>query len=145
VGAGGETSASTGGQASTGGAAVGGADGSGGAFTGTCTDSQKANVNANGSGPYDVVVETNSGDGISEGTIFRPADLSGDEKFPILAWGQGGCSLNGSSNAQAMAEIASYGYFVIADGTPGGQGSRPGRHQRLLLRWTHGRGYLGRS
>jgi hypothetical protein len=29
------------------------------------------------------------------------------------------------SNAAAMAEIASHGYFVIADGTPGGRGNIP--------------------
>nr|PZN22072.1 MAG: alpha/beta hydrolase [Pseudomonadota bacterium] len=71
-----------------------------------------------------MVVETNSDPGIREGTIFRPKDLGGAEKFPIFAWGEGGCSLNGLSNSAAMAEIASHGYFVIADGTPNGNGSR---------------------
>ena len=63
-------------------------------------------------------VETNSDSGIKEGTIFRPTDLGGAEKYPIFVWGEGGCSLNGLSNSAAMAEIASHGYFVIADGTP---------------------------
>ena len=98
--------------------------GTGGAFTGTCTESEPAGRNASGSGPHDVVVETNSDDGIDEGTIFRPADLGGDEKYPIFVWGEGGCSQDGLSNASAMAEIASYGYFVIADGTPNGTGNR---------------------
>lgn len=91
---------------------------------GSCTASQPANSNASGSGPYEVVVETNSDPGINEGTIFRPAQLGGDDVFPILVWGQGGCSLNGLSNADSMAEIASHGYFVVADGTPNGSGSR---------------------
>lgn len=91
---------------------------------GACTESQAANSNASGSGPYDVVVETNSDPGINEGTIFRPADLGADELFPIFVWGEGGCSQNGLSNAAAMAEIASHGYFVVADGTPNGSGSR---------------------
>jgi hypothetical protein len=91
---------------------------------GSCTESEPANSNASGTGPYDVVVETNSDSGINEGTIFRPATLGGDEVFPIFVWGQGGCSLNGLSNASAMAEIASHGYFVVADGTPNGGSSR---------------------
>lgn len=79
---------------------------------------------ASGSGPHQVTVETNSDAGIKEGTIFRPTDLGGAEKYPIVVWGEGACSLNGLSNSGAMAELASHGYFVIADGTPNGRGSR---------------------
>ncbi|HTN83575.1 MAG TPA: alpha/beta hydrolase [Sorangium sp.] len=71
-----------------------------------------------GSGPHQVVVETNSDPGINEGTIYRPADLDGDAKFPIFVWGEGGCSRDGFATQAAMAEIASHGYFVVADGTP---------------------------
>jgi hypothetical protein len=98
--------------------------GSGGTFTGTCTKSKAANSNATGSGPHKVVVETNSDPGIVEGTIYRPSDLGGDEKYPIFVWGEGACSKDGLSNATAMAEIASHGYFVVADGTPNGTGGR---------------------
>jgi len=69
-------------------------------------------------------VETNSDPGINEGTIFRPAELGGNEKYPIFVWGQGACSRDGLANATAMAEIASHGYFVVADGTPNGSGNR---------------------
>lgn len=89
-----------------------------------CTESAPTGTNASGSGPHDVIVETNSDPGINEGTIFRPADLGGAEKYPIFVWGQGACSQNGLSNATAMAEIASHGYFVVADGTPNGSGNR---------------------
>lgn len=119
-----DTASSAGGSSSetTGSTAT---DGAGGADNpGPCTESQGANSNASGSGPHDVVVETNSDAGINEGTIFRPADLGGDERYPIFVWGQGACSRNGFSAADAMAEIASHGYFVIADGTPNGSGSR---------------------
>jgi len=116
------------GSGGTGGAAGGRAGassgGSAGAFTGTCTASKATGSKASGSGPHDVVVETNADPGIKEGTIFRPADLGGDEKYPIFVWGEGGCSLDGLSNATAMAEIASHGYFVVADGTPNGSGGR---------------------
>lgn len=123
---GGLTSSGGGGNAAGGADAESGAGGAatGGAFSGTCTPSEAVESGAPGSGPYEVIVETNSDPGINEGTIFRPKDLSGEEPFPILVWGQGGCSLNGLSNEQAMVEIASHGYFVVADGTPGGSGSR---------------------
>ncbi len=101
-----------------------GGTGGGGGNSGTCTASKPVNSNATGSGPHKVTVETNSGPGINQGTIFRPADLGGAEKYPIFVWGEGGCSEDGLSNSAAMAEIASHGYFVIADGTPNGSGNR---------------------
>jgi len=116
-GAGGRGGTSGGG---TGGSGTGGrgGSGSGGSGSGTCTASKAANSNVSGSGPHKVVVETNADNGIKEGTIFRPMDLGGTEKYPIFVWGEGGCSQNGLSNSAAMAEIASHGYFVVADGTP---------------------------
>jgi len=129
AGRGGQASGGSSGQA--GGSAKGGAAGStgtGGAAgstgTGTCTASKAVSANATGSGPHKVTVETNTDPGIKEGTIYRPADLGGAEKYPIFVWGNGACSTNGFSNTAAMAEIASNGYFVIADGTPNGSGSR---------------------
>jgi len=119
LGGGGKTS---GGSAATGGALGNG--GSGGDNPGACTASKAAGSNASGSGPHKVTVETNASAGINEGTIFRPTDLGGSEKYPIFVWGEGGCSQNGLSNAVAMGEIASHGYFVIADGTPNNSSSR---------------------
>jgi hypothetical protein len=96
-----------------------------GAAAGNCAVSRPTGAQVSGSGPHAVVVETNCAPGIDKGTIFRPADLQGKEKYPVFVWGEGGCSQNGMSNAAAMAEIASHGYFVIADGTPGGRGNIP--------------------
>jgi len=106
------------GGSGTAGGSGGGRGGAGGSGSGTCTASKAVNTTATGSGPHKVVVETNADPGIKEGTIFRPMDLGGAEKYPIFVWGEGGCSQNGLSNATAMAEIASHGYFVVADGTP---------------------------
>jgi hypothetical protein len=108
-----------GGKGGTAGSAGKGSGGTGGS-TGTCTASKSTGKSASGSGPHDVVVETNTDEGIRCGTIYRPADLGGAEKYPIFVWGEGGCSQNGYSNFAAMSEIASWGYFVVADGTPNG-------------------------
>jgi len=113
----------TGGRNATGGMSSSSGTG-GGTFSGTCTASKSTGTNATGSGPHKVTVETNTDAGIKEGTIFRPTDLGGTEKYPIFVWGEGGCSENGLSNSAAMAEIASYGYFVVADGVPNGTASR---------------------
>jgi hypothetical protein len=111
----------SGGRTATGGASTGGA---GGAISGTCTPSKTVSANATGTGPHKVTVETNPAAGINDGTIFRPSDLSPGAKYPIFVWGEGGCSLNGLSNVAALAEIASHGYFVVADGTPNNNASR---------------------
>jgi hypothetical protein len=108
--------------------ATGGATGTGGSAgstgSGTCTASKSAGASASGTGPHKVTVETNADSGINQGTIFRPTYLGGTEKYPIFVWGEGGCSENGLSNSAAMGEIASHGYFVIADGVPNGTASR---------------------
>jgi hypothetical protein len=105
--------------------AAGAQGAAGGPAAGNCAVSQPTGARVSGSGPHAVVVETNCSPRIDKGTIFRPADLQGKEKYPVFVWGEGGCSQNGMSNAAAMAEIASHGYFVIADGTPGGRGNIP--------------------
>jgi hypothetical protein len=67
-------------------------------------------------GPHEVTVETDPG--LPKFTIFRPKDLGPGKKYPIIAWGQGGCSTDGLSNPEFNAEFASFGYLSIADGTP---------------------------
>jgi hypothetical protein len=135
AGTGGKTSATggtTGGGAGGTGAITGtggtsgGRGGSTGTSTGTCTASKATSTKVSGSGPHKVVVETNSDAKVSCGTIYRPEDLGGTEKYPIFVWGEGGCSRNGLSNQASMAEIASQGYFVVADGPPGSGGSNCG-------------------
>jgi len=118
---------STGGTSGKGGTSAGGAGGKGGSATGgsggqssgTCTASKATGKSVSGTGPHKVVIETNSANGIKCGTIYRPEDLGAANKYPILVWGEGGCSQDGYSNQAAMGEIASWGYFVVADGTPG--------------------------
>jgi hypothetical protein len=94
-------------------------------FTGTCTESKAVTGNFRGTGTHTVVVETNADAGINQGTIYRPSDLAPGKKYPIVLWGEGACALNGLDNSASMSQIASHGYFVIADGKPNGTGSRP--------------------
>lgn len=66
------------------------------------------------------MAELNSDPGISEGTIFRPAELGTEEKYPIFAFGENGCIQNSLEAQNFLGEVASHGYFVIADGHPDG-------------------------
>lgn len=132
--------AAAGGKAATGGAAATGGTkaASSGTNSGTCTASASTGKSVSGSGPHKVVMETNSDSGINTGTIYRPADLGGTEKYPILVWGEGGCSQDGLSNQAAMGEIASHGYFIVADGTPGStaaSGSGDGKALLAYVTW----------
>jgi hypothetical protein len=133
TGSGGRGTGGTAGGGAAGGGSTGtaGRSGTGGTTTpstsgGTCTASKATSTKVSGSGPHTVVVETNTDAGVSCGTIFRPSDLGGADKYPIFVWGEGGCSRNGLSNQASMGEIASWGYFVVADGPPGSGGSNCG-------------------
>lgn len=101
----------------------------------TCTQSKVHKDNQSGSGPHKVVIETNSEQGINEGTIYRPSDMGPGKNYPIFTWGNGACSRNGTDNEAALKELASHGYFVIADGLPGGSGSRAMEMSDLLLKY----------
>ncbi|MBK8803552.1 MAG: alpha/beta hydrolase [Fibrobacteres bacterium] len=68
-----------------------------------------------------MVIETDPG--LAGKTIYRPSDLGPGKKYPILVWGNGGCGRNSTETADYYAEIASHGYIVINEGTPGGSGS----------------------
>lgn len=69
-----------------------------------------------GDGPYPAVMELDAG--IPGHVVYRPADLTPFKggKLGVFAWGNGGCADDGSSQRQHLAEIASYGYLVIAPG-----------------------------
>jgi len=69
-----------------------------------------------GDGPYPAIMELD--DRLPDHVIYRPADLSpfAGGKLGVFAWGNGGCADDGASSRQHLAEIASYGYLVIAPG-----------------------------
>ncbi len=50
-------------------------------------------------------------------TIYRPIDMKAVKgKLPIVAFGNGGCSMIGNAFETYLTEIASYGFLVIASG-----------------------------
>ena len=133
MGTGGRGGTSGGGVIATGGASGTGGKTSTSTGTGTCTASKDAGKTVSGSGPHKVTIESNSDAGIKCGTIYRPTDLGGADKYPIFVWGEGGCSQSGTSNQAAMGEIASHGYFIVADGVVSGTACTGGQDGKAML------------
>ncbi len=69
-----------------------------------------------GDGPYPATMEVDPA--LPEHVIYRPADLSavGPGGLGVFVWGNGACADDGASARQHLAQIASYGYLVIAPG-----------------------------
>jgi hypothetical protein len=72
-----------------------------------------------GSGPYKahyVVVP-----GLSDHTLYAPkSPPPANVKMPVIVWGNGGCSNSGTGFYKFLNEIASHGYYVVANGPPSG-------------------------
>jgi hypothetical protein len=85
-----------------------------------------------GDGPYPAGYETSTGR--SNHTIYRPECLPATP-MPIFVWGNGGCSADGTSSLPFLREIASYGFLVIASGSPGGSGSTTSALMTQSMNW----------
>lgn len=57
--------------------------------------------------------------------VYRPKDMAkvGKGQLGLVGWGNGGCAADGAGSRLYLAEMASYGYVVVA---PGGIHSGPG-------------------
>jgi hypothetical protein len=54
-------------------------------------------------------------------TIYAPAiPPAGEEKMPLIVWGNGACLEEGMMFYNFLMEIASHGFFIIANGSPEG-------------------------
>lgn len=74
-------------------------------------------VENGGTGPYAAIVTEDAS--LPGMTIFRPKDLSpfeGENKLPVLLWGNGACANSAFEHKNFLNEIASNGYIVLAIG-----------------------------
>ena len=76
------------------------------------------------SGPFSVVIEHDQH--LATHTVYRPATLD-PSKHSVMVWGEGACVKNGLTFPDFLAEIASYGFVVVADGPPVAQTPRGGQ------------------
>jgi dienelactone hydrolase len=72
--------------------------------------------NTPGDGPYSATLGADAG--LPGHVVYRPADLTpfGGGRMPIVIWGNGGCADDGTAHRFHLAQIASYGYLVVAAG-----------------------------
>ena len=84
-----------------------------------------------GTGPFPAIKEADPA--LPDHVVYRPEDLGalGTLKLGVVVWGNGGCAADGASARHHLAQLASYGYLVIAPGTirsgPGAPRARPAR------------------
>jgi len=69
-----------------------------------------------GSGPYPAAIYSDTS--LPTHTIYRPADLDAlnEAQLPIVVWGNGACVNTNFTYREFLAEIASYGFLVVAIG-----------------------------
>ncbi len=70
-----------------------------------------------GTGPFPAIKEADPA--LPDHVVYRPEDLGalGTLKLGVVVWGNGGCAADGASARHHLAQLASYGYLVIAPGT----------------------------
>jgi hypothetical protein len=71
---------------------------------------------------------------LPEHTIYRPEN-PGESPLPVLVWGNGACSANGTQVAGFLSQIASYGFIAIASGSPDGRGSTTAEQMTQSVSW----------
>ncbi|KAF2431987.1 hypothetical protein EJ08DRAFT_677857 [Tothia fuscella] len=68
-------------------------------------------------------------------TIFGPIAPPANLKMPVMIWGNGACSGNGTYFKRSLYEVASRGFFVIANGNPTGGAGTTSALQKASLNW----------
>lgn len=84
-----------------------------------------------GSGPYPAIMLQEAT--LPTHTVYRPVDLAGAGKLPIVVWGNGACINVGNMFRYFLTEIASHGFIAIATGpigTPRAETHRGGYLER---------------
>lgn len=87
------------------------------------TETASRVVEDGGTGDYHAIMA--SDDTLATHTVFRPADLDafgGNDKLPIIAWGNGACANSSWEHINFLSEVASHGFLVIALGPMPGEG-----------------------
>ncbi|KAL4790975.1 hypothetical protein BDV19DRAFT_401673 [Aspergillus venezuelensis] len=88
--------------------------------------------NTGGSGPYPASYTTTPS--LTNHTLYIPTSPP-SSPLPLLIWGNGGCSANGTRFANFLMNIASYGYVVIANGPPNGVGDTTAQMMSDAIDW----------
>jgi hypothetical protein len=73
---------------------------------------------------------------LAKHTFFGPINPPPGLKMPVMVWGNGACSANGTYFRRSLYEVASQGFVIIANGAPtGGGGQTTSAMQKQSLAW----------
>lgn len=84
-------------------------------------------------GPYAVTSEPAFG--LPSHVVHRPADLdafAGSDTLPVVAWGNGGCAIDGTRYGDFLSTIASHGFLVLSTVAVEGQGRVRGTPENMI-------------
>ena len=84
-------------------------------------------------GPYEVISEPAFG--LPSHIVFRPADLSAfpdRDTLPVMAWGNGGCAIDGTRYSGFLSTIASHGFLVMTTVAVEGQQRARGVPENMI-------------
>jgi hypothetical protein len=110
----------------------GGGAGAAGGGAGTPVNGKTPGVLA--SGPYKAGYWAEPG--LPRHTVFAPLEPPKDgDKLPVMVWGNGACSANGTFFRRSLFEVASHGFWVIANGMPTGSGQTTSAMQVQAINW----------
>lgn len=51
-------------------------------------------------------------------TVYRPVNLEGNRKFPVVVWSNGACATSNDGHLYFLMQVAAHGFVVIAVGAP---------------------------
>jgi hypothetical protein len=94
---------------------------------GVATETASRVVEDGGTGPFSAVMASDST--LATHTIFRPDDIGafgGENKLPIIVWGNGACANSPGGHVNFLSEVASYGFLVVAIGPMPKEGENGG-------------------
>lgn len=95
-----------------------------------------------GSGPYPAYYSELPG--LAGHTIYAPKTPPPPAvKLPVLLWGNGMCSDQGLGFRNFLTEVASHGYYIIANGPPEGKGQSNNEKMVNALNWIDKNGGTG--
>jgi hypothetical protein len=74
--------------------------------------------------------------GLPGHTIYRPSNLASVvDDMPVVVWGNGACSGNGTWFQEFLTPLSAHGVLVIASGTPNGSGSTDSQMLLDAITW----------
>ncbi|KAL5334408.1 Alpha/Beta hydrolase protein [Aspergillus crustosus] len=89
--------------------------------------------NGPGSGPYPAEYTTDPT--LPTHTIYKPITPPPTLPLPILIWGNGACTNNGTRFSNLLTHIASHGFIALASGPPNGCGTTDAQLMRDAIDW----------